>query len=742
MDDSQPVFDNSVVTPSSLPGVFWVAGARSGDIRRTMPFISLIETSHVPEISTPRFEDLDSESIPGPGGEELSATINPRDDTAVSSSDFSGILFDATLSLQDDLQLSLPWESGVMAAIFGDDTDSLFPSPCPPVEPGFSSAQSQVIQQHAEEALEQVNTSIIEREVDVPMYSLAIKVKPDRNFAAELDWLWQKALGKWLEVFEICGFPGVLGDALSGQLYASDDAAAGMVLRDALGVKSPRTSLKRAQTLIRYLRWLQQESDNWDPWSRKHCLDYIATPGPKGIVASRGTSLREALKFAHYVLDFQIPLALLDDSQIRGRAERLQAEADEAASARPLTADEVRRLEKMMELPICVTDKYLLGGILFAIFSRSRWSDLQFIDRMWLDQTEYNGEPFGFLEARTKFHKTSTGLAKKRRYMPLVCPVLGISGVQWIKHWLETFENFGVSLEQVPFGPVCRAPGTDGELCERGCTSDEITTFLNVLLKSESRATSHSLKHTTLSWSSSYGIDEQSRTLLGHHALPGSKALMVYSRDMLTRPLHLYCSMLVNIRRDHFRPDEARSSRIIDLMKIRSGAVEQKSVPDADVASLPSVPELPSLPEIVGDTFEAEKAQPELVTAEDGSQDQDANQEDDSSGVSSTDDSSSDSSNEQQAVDDPTRHIPGPVWQNKRSKVVHRVGRVEGSTACGRLISAKTFSFLEEGCSTIFARCGLCFKGEVISNVGDMTDALFWLSERRKRQCLRVSGKE
>ena len=61
---------------------------------------------------------------------------------------------------------------------------------------------------------------------------------------------------------------------------------------------------------------------------------------------------------------------------------------------------------------------------------------------------------------------------------------------------------------------------------------------------------------------------------------------MVYSRDMLTGPLHLYCSMLVNIRRDHFRPDEARSSRIIDLIKIRSGAVEQKSVPDADVASL------------------------------------------------------------------------------------------------------------------------------------------------------------
>ena len=174
--------------------------------------------------------------------------------------------------------------------------------------------------------------------------------------------------------------------------------------------------------------------------------------------------------------------------------------------------------------------------------------------------------------------------------MPLVCPVLGISGVDWIQHWVETFDSFGISMEQVPFGPICRAPGTDGELCERGCTSDEITAFVNVLLKDGPRVTSHSLKHTTLSWSSAYGIDEESRTLLGHHALPGSKALMVYSRDMLTKPLHVYCSMLVNIRRDHFRPDESRSSRIIDLMKIQSGDLAKEGVSLVGGSAAPTLP--------------------------------------------------------------------------------------------------------------------------------------------------------
>ena len=59
---------------------------------------------------------------------------------------------------------------------------------------------------------------------------------------------------------------------------------------------------------------------------------------------------------------------------------------------------------------------------------------------------------------------------------------------------------------------------------------------------------------------------------------------------------------------------------------------------------------------------------------------------------------------------------------------------VEGSTACGRLVTLKTFFFLEGGCSTIFARCGMCFKGEVVSTVEGMADAMFWISERRKRQ--------
>ena len=50
---------------------------------------------------------------------------------------------------------------------------------------------------------------------------------------------------------------------------------------------------------------------------------------------------------------------------------------------------------------------------------------LEVCGSVWVERAEFAGEPFGFVEARTKFHKTATNLAKKQRYMPLVAPLLG-----------------------------------------------------------------------------------------------------------------------------------------------------------------------------------------------------------------------------------------------------------------------------------------------------------------------------
>jgi len=78
--------------------------------------------------------------------------------------------------------------------------------------------------------------------------------------------------------------------------------------------------------------------------------------------------------------------------------------------------------------------------------------------------------------------------------------------------------------------------------------------------------------------------------------------------------------------------------------------------------------------------------------------------------------------------------IDGLVWRNCKNHVVHRCGTRQNQTQCGRFISEPNFEFLAEGCTTISARCSRCFKGEVISKVDDMVNALDEMKAKRLRK--------
>ena len=426
------------------------------------------------------------------------------------------------------------------------------------------------------------------------------------------------------------------------------------------------------------------------------------------------------------MLEIPIPEQLLCDPQLRGRAQRLMAEKEEYRPARPLKVAELASLERLIETHSNPIDVYLLGAIIFAVLSRSRWSDLKLIHQIWIEKVDFNGELYGFVEARTRHHKTATTLAKKQRYMPLVAPVLGVTTVDWTKYWLEAMISLEVDLTAEPFGALCKAPSHEGKLCRRSCTTEEIGVFLNKVLKTtqETCVTSHSLKHTTLSWCAAYGMDEPARTLLGHHELQGAKAMTVYSRDLLTRPLQLYCSMLANIRLDHFRPDESRTSRMVDLMRL--SATGQPTIEKQNTLVL----DKKMAPDAVRSEDELEPTSPLGTEAAptDGQQHEQA----ESSDIASTSSSSTDSSDDG-AESQPAAGIPGPVWRNIRSHVVHKCSPVKRQTQCGRLADAEHFEYLADGCSTLNARCSRCFKGEVITSVDGLVEALDQSRAKRQR---------
>ena len=447
--------------------------------------------------------------------------------------------------------------------------------------------------------------------------------------------------------------------------------------------------------MIRFFSWLQQPDRRPSLWDRYNILEYISSLAESRAARTGGLALVEALRFSRFALGIPIPDEILQDVQIKGGCNRLALEAPQSKSARPLTVAEVARLENAMVTDLDVIDKYLIGGIIFAIFSRSRWSDLRYVDQLWIDRQTHLGEPFVFVEAVTQHHKTATALMKKQKRMPLVAPVLGVTHVDWSGEWLKCMHDVGVDMDTVPFGAICRAPREDRSIGVRSCSSDEIGKFVTKFLgcSEEDRITSHSFKHATLMWSSSYGMEENARTLLGHHELQG-KPLAVYSRDMLTRPLQLYSSMLMNIRLGHFRPDQSRTTRLLDLMQLPSQpsglppAISAASAAEGDGSEAP---------------LEAEDPKQNLMP------------DDDDEGVESASSSSSSESSEESSRKPEGCDIPGPVWLNKRSHVVHRYSNVSGSAQCGRHTNVANFVMLLTGCSSLNARCGVCFKGEIIT---------------------------
>ena len=245
-------------------------------------------------------------------------------------------------------------------------------------------------------------------------------------------------------------------------------------------------------------------------------------------------------------------------------------------------------------------------------------------------------------------------------------------------------------------------------------------------LDQDKRATSHSLKATSLAWCSRYGIEEDSRILLGHHEHP-SRPLAVYSRDMLSRPLKHFEAMLLSIRQGVFRPDTSRSGWTAkpassqDVVKVEDSddnavlrAIEDGSgarcltplIGLQDKASEGEVATPQETADIVGDAWEqmergygvVDGASPraELPNADDQL----------SAPPSSSSDASSDSDSSSVHEETMVRmhcemppvvyDLAEPCYQHKRSKVLHLPSDAGTTFLCGRRVVG-SYEFLQEG---------------------------------------------
>ena len=246
-------------------------------------------------------------------------------------------------------------------------------------------------------------------------------------------------------------------------------------------------------------------------------------------------------------MDLPIPETLLSDPQLRGRAQRLMVAKDTYHPARPLKASELAALEKAMDSGMDTRDVYLFGCSDFCSTVQIKVVGPQVRRSILGRACRVQWGAFWICGGQNKVPQDGHESCKKVEVYALVAPLQGVTDVDWSKFWLESMLELNVDINHEPFWGNLQGPSQGGGLCARSCTSEEIGAFINKLLKtgSDNSISSHSFKHTTLVWCSAYGLDEPSRTLLGHHELQGSKSMAVYSRDMLTRPLQLLLQHVV-----------------------------------------------------------------------------------------------------------------------------------------------------------------------------------------------------
>ena len=114
-----------------------------------------------------------------------------------------------------------------------------------------------------------------------------------------------------------------------------------------------------------------------------------------------------------------------------------------------------------------IVDRFDAGCFLFALFSRSRWSDLRCVYGYAPDILEVEGKITGYLEYKTRSHKTARLVQKPRSFHAASGPSLGgrkdAVGLRKVSKLPErhTFHNI----------PSLPAPTEDGRWTNRSLTS-------------------------------------------------------------------------------------------------------------------------------------------------------------------------------------------------------------------------------------------------------------------------------
>ena len=341
---------------------------------------------------------------------------------------------------------------------------------------------------------------------------------------------------------------------------------------EALGGKAVSTLRKRLGELLGLVKWCVGEDMQAFPICHQVLLEYTDFLVKSSAPFSRLSGTLESCNFAHFVLGVQLEEGCLRHPIVQGRLRRLRLLRPPRMQARAFTVCEVVCVEDFLE-DGCNTlvDRFMVGGILFAVHSRARLGDLKEIRAFKLDFGVTSSDE-GFLECVSLSHKSRRYTQATGLCLYLVAPIKGVGGACWGRTWCRVAQQLGIELSSMPDGSaLLQSPLASGVLSGRAICATKLMSWLRAILQgsglSPEHFTGHSAKTTTLSWMAKANVSEATRCVLGHHTPKGTTAVITYSRDEQSGPLRELAVVYRDIRNGRFRPDASRSGMFMSLLR-------------------------------------------------------------------------------------------------------------------------------------------------------------------------------
>lgn len=329
--------------------------------------------------------------------------------------------------------------------------------------------------------------------------------------------------------------------------------------------RAPVTVRKRGAAVLKICDYLEQNVLEPFPMKEITFYRFLCHEESSGAPASRMKGFIQAIAFCRHVLDMAELQCILDSKRCSGVA--LESCPKERKQASPLTVLELNKLHEVIDTSEDLWDSVFAGAALLCCYCRGRWGDLMRSESAFVDY-DTKGKP-AYFETRTGRHKTMSSQMHRHQFLPMVAPVKGVHGTDWVTPWLQKRRELGASFP--PVGLVMPAPDREGGVSQRPLESGECGKWLRRLLGLDGlapedpgrRVSSHSLKCTMLSFAAKRGLSVPDRLMLGYHASQMHMA-MVYSRDGAAASLLLLERLIDEIARGKFKPDSTRSGRVID----------------------------------------------------------------------------------------------------------------------------------------------------------------------------------